>query len=129
MDRARDLCAQAIEPLRNWPEIHAAMRAYGRRDGPAATRLAFTEAVAAAHPRLDLADEETGGNDFAPGLGDHDAPDPWGRGGQPPSADELRRSLTRHRGNVAAVGREFGKERMQIHRWMRRLGIDPNDYR
>jgi transcriptional regulator with GAF, ATPase, and Fis domain len=30
---------------------------------------------------------------------------------------------------VAAVGRELGKARMQIHRWMRRYGIDVDDYR
>jgi len=27
------------------------------------------------------------------------------------------------------VGRELGKERMQIHRWMKRYGIDAGDYR
>jgi len=32
-------------------------------------------------------------------------------------------------GNVAAVGREFGKERMQIHRWMKRYGINVDEYR
>jgi len=37
--------------------------------------------------------------------------------------------LTRHRGNVAAVGRELGKERMQVHRWMKRYGISVEDYR
>jgi len=46
-----------------------------------------------------------------------------------PSADELRQLLVRHQGNVAAVGRELGKERMQIHRWLRRYGIDLADFR
>ncbi len=46
-----------------------------------------------------------------------------------PSADELRDLLVRHQGNVAAVGRELGKERMQIHRWLRRYGIDVAEYR
>ena len=46
-----------------------------------------------------------------------------------PSDAELRALLERHRGNVAAVGRELGKARMQIHRWMQRYGIDIGDYR
>jgi transcriptional regulator of acetoin/glycerol metabolism len=46
-----------------------------------------------------------------------------------PSEDELRALLTQHKGNVAAVGREFGKERMQIHRWMKRYGINVDEYR
>jgi len=46
-----------------------------------------------------------------------------------PSEAELRALLESHRGNVAAVGRELGKARMQIHRWMRRYGIDVDDYR
>ena len=32
--------------------------------------------------------------------------------------------LAEHQGNVAAVARAMGKERMQIHRWAKRLGID-----
>ena len=43
--------------------------------------------------------------------------------------DELRALLLHHRGNVAAVGREFGKERMQVHRWLKRYGIDIEDFR
>ncbi|HET9954748.1 MAG TPA: sigma 54-interacting transcriptional regulator [Polyangiaceae bacterium] len=46
-----------------------------------------------------------------------------------PSEEELRRRLTAHGGNVAAVGRELGKARMQIHRWMKRYGIEVDDYR
>src|SRR5664279_412954 len=39
-----------------------------------------------------------------------------------PSEPELRALLVAHQGNVAAVGRELGKARMQIHRWMKRYG-------
>jgi transcriptional regulator with GAF, ATPase, and Fis domain len=46
-----------------------------------------------------------------------------------PAESELRELLDRHRGNVAAVGRELGKARMQIHRWMKRYGIEVDDYR
>jgi len=46
-----------------------------------------------------------------------------------PTESELRELLVRHRGNVAAVGRELGKERMQIHRWLKRYNIDLEQYR
>jgi transcriptional regulator with GAF, ATPase, and Fis domain len=46
-----------------------------------------------------------------------------------PTDAELRALLEQHRGNVAAVGRELGKARMQIHRWMKRYGIEVDDYR
>ena len=39
----------------------------------------------------------------------------------PPSDAELRALLEKHRGNVAAVGRDIGKARMQVHRWMEQL--------
>jgi DNA-binding NtrC family response regulator len=37
--------------------------------------------------------------------------------------------LEEHRGNVAAVARVFGKDRMQVHRWVRRFAIDLTQYR
>lgn len=60
------------------------------------------------------------------------------RPSQPPEASDalgapdelaLRELLVKHQGNVAAVGRELGKARMQIHRWMKRYAIDIADYR
>ncbi len=47
----------------------------------------------------------------------------------PPTEAELRALLHRHRGNVAAVGRELGKERMQVHRWLKKYAISLEDYR
>jgi len=46
-----------------------------------------------------------------------------------PSRAELVALIERHQGNVAAVGRDLGKARMQIHRWLKRYGIDIGDYR
>ena len=46
-----------------------------------------------------------------------------------PTEEELRALLQRHRGNIAAVGRELGKERMQVHRWLKRYNIDLSAYR
>jgi transcriptional regulator with PAS, ATPase and Fis domain len=51
-----------------------------------------------------------------------------GRASAPTNA-ELRGLLEKHRGNVAAIGRELGKARMQVHRWMERYGIDVDDFR
>ena len=46
-----------------------------------------------------------------------------------PTSEELRRVLQATGGNVAAVGRHYGKERMQVHRWMKKYNINPDDYR
>jgi DNA-binding NtrC family response regulator len=46
-----------------------------------------------------------------------------------PSEAELRALLQAHQGNIAAVGRELGKARMQVHRWMKRYGIAIEEYR
>ncbi|MEO1229035.1 MAG: sigma 54-interacting transcriptional regulator [Myxococcota bacterium] len=42
---------------------------------------------------------------------------------------ELLRLLDAHKGNVSAVARSMGYSRMQVHRWMKQMGVDPNDYR
>jgi DNA-binding NtrC family response regulator len=42
---------------------------------------------------------------------------------------DLESALVRHKGNVSEIARELGKTRMQIHRWMRRFGIDAESYR
>lgn len=57
------------------------------------------------------------------------APERPTRANGPPTEQHLRDLLTRYTGNIAAVGRELGKERMQVHRWLKRYAIDPNEYR
>jgi DNA-binding NtrC family response regulator len=49
--------------------------------------------------------------------------------GAMPTDQELRALLELHGGNVAAVGRELGRARMQVHRWLARYGIKVDDYR
>jgi transcriptional regulator of acetoin/glycerol metabolism len=49
--------------------------------------------------------------------------------GSDPVHEELVASLSRHRGNISEVAREMGKARMQVQRWMRRFGIDPQSFR
>ena len=43
--------------------------------------------------------------------------------------EELPRLLARHHGNLAAVAQELSTSRSQVHRWLKRTGIDPNAYR
>ncbi len=51
------------------------------------------------------------------------------------SPEELRlrsgllAAMREHRGNVAAVARAMGKAPMQIHRWAKRFGVDPDEFR
>lgn len=42
---------------------------------------------------------------------------------------DLVEALTRTRGNVSEISRTMGKTRMQIHRWMKRFGLDPETFR
>ncbi len=42
---------------------------------------------------------------------------------------EVMRLLSAHRGNVSAVARSMGYSRMQVHRWLKQLKVDPNEYR
>jgi len=46
-----------------------------------------------------------------------------------PSEEELRAMLAIHRGNVSALAREFGKARMQVHRWLSRYALEPEQFR
>jgi hypothetical protein len=43
--------------------------------------------------------------------------------------DRLIALLSEHGGNISAIARATGKARPQIHRWLRRFGIDPDAYR
>jgi DNA-binding NtrC family response regulator len=42
---------------------------------------------------------------------------------------QLETLLRQHRGNVTAVAQTIGKFRNQVQRWLKRLGLDPTDYR
>ena len=83
---------------------------------PPADPLAQTGRVRGSHEGVDFA-------------GQTPLPQPAKRVAVTPTEAELRALLGQHRGNIAAVGREFGKERMQVHRWMKRYGIDVEEYR
>ncbi|HUQ04166.1 MAG TPA: sigma 54-interacting transcriptional regulator [Kofleriaceae bacterium] len=43
--------------------------------------------------------------------------------------EQLITLLTEHGGNISAVARATGKARWQVHRWLRRVALDPTDYR
>ena len=42
---------------------------------------------------------------------------------------ELLLQLESHRGNVSDVAQAMGKKRMQVHRWMRRFGVQAHVFR
>jgi transcriptional regulator with GAF, ATPase, and Fis domain len=42
--------------------------------------------------------------------------------------EALRTQLVAHRGNVSAVARSMGKDRRQIHRWLRRFGLRADQF-
>jgi DNA-binding NtrC family response regulator len=100
-------------------EIRARMKGYGARRITPTHPLSLPEAptppsmappAAPASPALPAA-----------------APRPYSR--RVPSEQALREMLSKHEGNVAAVGRALGKDRAQVHRWMKRYGIDASGYR
>jgi DNA-binding NtrC family response regulator len=62
-------------------------------------------------------------------LDRHASIPPEGDDGPPRLRDALEKELHARGGNVAAVARAFRKAPAQIHRWMRRFGLDPNTYR
>jgi transposase-like protein len=43
--------------------------------------------------------------------------------------EQLIAHMKAHRGNVSAIARAMGTARMQIHRWIRQYGVNPEDYR
>jgi DNA-binding NtrC family response regulator len=65
----------------------------------------------------------------APPGGRVSQPPPMSVARRVPSEAELRELLLRYRGNIAAVGRELGKQRMQVHRWMKKYSISIDEYR
>jgi transcriptional regulator with GAF, ATPase, and Fis domain len=43
--------------------------------------------------------------------------------------DELAALFREHAGNISAVARTLGKARVQIQRWVKRYGLDPESFR
>lgn len=41
----------------------------------------------------------------------------------------LEALLVEHKGNVATIAKAFGKHRAQVYRWLKREGLNPDDYR
>jgi sigma-54 dependent transcriptional regulator, acetoin dehydrogenase operon transcriptional activator AcoR len=98
----------------DWPynvrELESAMkRAAALADGPRLTELSLPESV------------QESILDYARG--------PRPKTQDTPGEEELRRLLSESGGNIAEVGRRLGKARMQVHRWLRKYGIDMADYR
>jgi transcriptional regulator with GAF, ATPase, and Fis domain len=46
-----------------------------------------------------------------------------------PTKEQLDAALVQHQGNIALVAQHFASNRVQIYRWMRRFGLNPDAYR
>ncbi|WP_437560865.1 sigma 54-interacting transcriptional regulator [Sorangium sp. So ce542] len=80
-----------------------------------------TAAVLAQHGAIDL--------DHLNGALKRNAADAAAHGDDAARPDELKALLREHGGNIAGVARTLGKARMQIHRWLKRYQINPDDFR
>ena len=106
--------------LRHLPEaLQDGLRGHGRPGAP----VGMPAAPSASAPLRPIATDPVAPIPAAPPSA---KPKPYGAA---PTEAELREILAKHKGNIAAVGRELGKERMQVHRWLKRYAIDIGDYR
>jgi DNA-binding NtrC family response regulator len=118
LDLARAMLAH------DWPlnvrELEQALRVATHLSTDGVLRLAEAPESLRAPRRSRLGDDATEADD--------DVPDE-------PSADDARirdalvAALQAHGGNVSRVASDLGKTRMQVHRWMKRFGIDADSYR
>jgi transcriptional regulator of acetoin/glycerol metabolism len=46
-----------------------------------------------------------------------------------PDRDELVARLRATHGNVNRMAEHYGKDAKQVYRWLKRVGLDPDDYR
>jgi transcriptional regulator with PAS, ATPase and Fis domain len=76
---------------------------------------------------LQRAMEGYGGEASSPSL----PPPPTSAAARAQAPDEatMRALLTRHQGNITAIARELKKDRVQVHRWMKRYGLNPEEFR
>jgi len=119
---AMTLSAGAPLDLPHLPET--VRRALDGHGSPMEVSLSTPGAQAALTYRGPMADPTASNSTVRP-----NAPATASKRSETPTEEELRDLLFRHRGNIAAVGRELGKERMQVHRWLRRYNIEIDPYR
>jgi DNA-binding NtrC family response regulator len=110
-------------------EIHECMRDYGRRQGQGHDPHSHRPPLEGSPAPSWYPPPPSESQGKSPESATSAAPIPTGVSSYVPSEQELREVLATAGGNVAAVGRHFGKERMQVHRWMKKYRIDPDQYR
>ncbi|XXT17074.1 sigma 54-interacting transcriptional regulator [Sorangium sp. So ce429] len=115
-DRGPELDVQDLSD-----EIRSRMKAYGARSSGSLPPPAAADAARVTLIPEDQAALSAGEGAYAP------------KGVLPPrtSPDEkvLRELLVQQRGNVAAVARELGRDRAQVHRWIRRYNMNVDEFR
>jgi transcriptional regulator with AAA-type ATPase domain len=118
-----------------------------RLSGPGAEGVALTEAAVRALYRYDwphnirelekclaaalvlAADQPIDVPHLAPPVAAGAVDDPDGAIDEELLRARLLELLAQNEGNVSAVARAMGKARMQIHRWMKRFGLEPETFR
>jgi DNA-binding NtrC family response regulator len=112
----------------------AALLAGASAAGPAAIRLEHLPEMIreAGHPEaIPAAPDEARpeGSGDAGGAARTARSDAAAAAARRPSRAELEELLRRHHGNVTAAAQEVGKGKMQIYRWLRHHGLDPDRFR
>jgi DNA-binding NtrC family response regulator len=112
------LAAQALL-LYDWPGNVRELKAVAQQ----VRLLARDGTVEVSHLPVAIREHETGSS--------ADVEDPGATldGGEAPSREDLEALLRRHDGNVASVGRDLGRHRQQVYRWLKRYGLDPASFR
>jgi transcriptional regulator with GAF, ATPase, and Fis domain len=112
-------------------EIHEKMREYGRKQGQGYDPHSQSRPPLVRAPAPSWAPPPATSPEplASPESATSAAPIPRAIANYAPDEGELRQVLTALGGNVAAVARHYGKERMQVHRWMKKYSIDPNEFR
>jgi DNA-binding NtrC family response regulator len=123
------LRAGTTENVQLSPEVGRALLRY---DWPLNIRelghcLARARALAKGQPRIEL--DHLPAQIRAALESDPDANEPAGEASDSRLRAQLEGLLVQHHGNLAEVSRALGKARMQVHRWVKRFGIDLERYR
>ncbi len=87
------------------------------------------DALHAHHLTATLATEGSGARETPSGSAPAAPPKPPATLDHVPNKEELVSALEKHRGIVAELASLYGKDRKQIYRWLKKHGLDADDYR
>jgi transcriptional regulator with PAS, ATPase and Fis domain len=113
----------------DWPfnvrELDTVMRRAVALAGDAKLDIEHLPEAVRTGPRYSAATRGSAANEPAPSSS---PPAAQGLSASPPP-HKLQALLEKHKGNIAAIARELGKDRAQVHRWLKYVKMDPKDFR